>query len=159
MLVLPTGEILFSDGSTQLWVYTPDGLADPSSLPVFANVKYSGAGVFTLRGVRMNGPSAGSAYGDDVESDENYPIVRLEDVVGNVFYARTTNWSSTLDGTAVANESVDFTLKPGMAPGSYSIVVSGAGVSSRPRCFTITADQIQGLGSGSNNAITCGGSL
>ena len=159
MLVLPTGEVLFSDGSTQLWVYTPGGLADPSSLPVFANLKYSGAGVFTLRGVRMNGPSAGSAYGDDVESDENYPIVRLEDVVGNVFYARTTNWSSTLDGTAVANESVDFTLKPGMAPGSYSIVVSGAGVSSRPRCFTITADQIQGLGSGSNNAITCGGSL
>jgi hypothetical protein len=156
MLVLPTGEVLFSDGSTQLWVYTPDGLAEPSWLPVFANVKYSGAGVFTLHGVRMNGPSAGSAYGDDVESDENYPIVRLEDAAGNVFYARTRNWSSTLIGTAVASESVDFTLKPGVAPGNYSIVVSGAGVSSRPRCINITADQIQGLGSGSNNAITCG---
>ena len=93
-----------------------------------------------------------------MESDENYPIVRLEDAAGNVFYTRTENWSSTLIGTAVSNESVDFILKPGMAPGNYSIVVSGAGVSSRPRCVTITTDQIQGLGSGSNNAITCGGS-
>jgi hypothetical protein len=38
-------------------------------------VKYGGSGVFTLQGVRMNGPSVGSSYGDDVESDENYPIV------------------------------------------------------------------------------------
>lgn len=157
MLTLPTGEVLFSDSSQQLWIYTPDGLPEPSWRPVFANVKYSGAGVFTLQGVRMNGPSAGSAYGDDVESDENYPIVRLEDAAGNVFYARTKNWSSTLVGTSVASETVDFTLKPGMAPGNYSIVVSGAGVSSQPRCVSITASQIQGLGSGANNAITCGG--
>jgi hypothetical protein len=114
--------------------------------------------MFTLQGVRMNGPSTGSAYGDDVESDENYPIVRLEDAAGNGFYARTKNWSSTLIGTAVASESVDFTVKPGMTSGNYSIVVSGVGVSSRPRCVTISGDQIQGLGNGSNNAITCGGS-
>jgi len=121
-------------------------------------VKYSGAGVFILHGVRMNGPSAGSAYGDDVESDENYPIVRLEDAVGHVFYARTQNWSSTLVGTRVASETVEFTLQPGMSPGNYSVVVIGAGISSRSRCISITAEQIQGLGSGSNKAITCGGS-
>ncbi len=119
MLVLPTGQILFSDGTSQLWVYTPDGAPEPAWLPVFADVKYSGAGVFILHGVRMNGPSAGSAYGDDVESDENYPIVRLEDAVGHVFYARTQNWSSTLVGTRVASETVEFTLQPGMSPGNY----------------------------------------
>jgi Kelch motif len=155
MLVLPTGEILFSDGSSQLWIYKPDGHADPSSLPVIDKVKYSGAGVFTLRGERMNGSSAGSAYGDDVQSDENYPIVRLEGSTGHVFYARTTNWSSTLVGTGAGRESVDFTLKPGMAPGNYSIIVSGAGVSSRPRCVTITADQIQGTDSDSEDEISC----
>jgi hypothetical protein len=158
MLVLPTGEVLFSDGSSQLWIYTPDGLPEPSWLPVFAHVTYGGAGVFTLQGVRMNGPSAGSAYGDDVESDENYPIVRFEDAAGNVFYARTMNWSSTLVGTRVASETVDFTLKPGMTPGNYMVVITGAGVSSRPRCVSLTMDQIHGLGSASNRALTCHGS-
>lgn len=157
MLVLPTGQILFSDSSNQLWVYTPDGTASPSQRPVFSNVKYSGAGVFTLQGVRMNGPSAGSAYGDDVESDENYPIVRFQDTTGNVFYARTTNWSNTGVAKGVTSETVDFTLKTGMQPGDYSIVVSGAGVSSQPRCVTITAAHIQGTGAGSDAAITCHG--
>lgn len=159
MLVLPNGQILFSDSTQQLWIYTPDGAPEPSWMPVFSNVKYSGAGVFTLQGVRMNGPSAGSGYGDDVESDENYPIVRLEDAAGHVYYARTSNWSKTGVGQGVANETVDFTLNPGMVSGDYSVIVSGAGVSSRPRCMTITSDQIHGLGSASNNAITCRGKM
>jgi len=157
MLVLPNGQILFSDATQQLWIYTPDGVTEPSWSPVFSNVKYNGAGVFTLQGVRMNGPSAGSAYGDDVESDENYPIIRLEDAAGHVYYARTSNWTKTGVGQSVSNETVDFTLKPGMVPVDYSIIVSGGGVSSKPRCIKITSDQIHGLGSGSNNAITCRG--
>jgi hypothetical protein len=158
MLVLPTGEVLFSDGTNQLLIYTPDGGPDASWLPVFANVKYSGAGLFTLTGVQMNGTSAGSSYGDDAESDENYPIVRLENASGNVFYARTVNWSSTAVGKGVAVETVDFTLKGGMAPGNYSIMVIGAGISSRPRCIKITADQLKGIASGAGNSITCPGS-
>lgn len=157
MLVLPNGQILFSDSSQQLWVYTPDGTPEQATVPVFANVKYSGAGVFTLQGVRMNGPSAGSAFGDDVESDENYPIVRLEDAAGHVYYGRTSNWSKTGVGQSVANETVDFTLKTGMAPGAYSVIVSGAGISSSPRCITITSGEIQGLDGASSNAITCAG--
>jgi hypothetical protein len=157
MLVLPTGEVLFSDASQQLWIYTPDGAADAASLPVFANVVYKGRGVFTLHGVRMNGPSAGSGYGDDVESDENYPIVRLQDSTGHVFYATTANWTKTGVGTTVAQETVDFTLQPGMAPGNYSISVIGAGIASRDRCISITPTQINGTASGSPNAIACSG--
>jgi hypothetical protein len=157
LLVLPNGQILFSDASQQLWIYTPDGTPQPSWLPVFANVKYSGAGVFRLHGVRMNGQSAGSSYGDDVDSDENYPIVRLEDAAGHVYYGRTSNWSTTGVGQGAADETVDFTLKPGMAPGNYSVIVSGAGISSKPKCMAITSDQIHGVGGASNSAITCKG--
>lgn len=146
MFLLPTGEVLFADGSWELWIYTPDGAPDPSWLPVFAQVKYNGAGVFSMRGVRMNGVSAGSSYGDDVESDENYPIVRLSNGAGNVFYARTSNWSNTGVGKPSGNETVEFTLKPGMAPGNYSMVVIRAGIASKPRCVTITAQQISGGG-------------
>ncbi|MGF6920143.1 hypothetical protein [Paraburkholderia sp. 40] len=157
LLVLPNGQILFSDSSRQLWVYSPDGAPQRSWVPVFSNVKYSGAGVFTLHGVRMNGQSAGSSYGDDVESDENYPIVRLQDAAGHVYYGRTTNWAKTGVGQGANEETVDFTLKTGMVPGNYSIIVSGAGISSTPRCVTITSDQIKGVGGASNAAITCHG--
>lgn len=157
MLVLPNGQILFSDSTRQLWIYTPDGAPEPSWMPVVSNVRYRGAGVFTLHGARMNGQSAGSGYGDDAESDENYPIVRLEDAVGHVYYARTSNWSKTGVGQSVAQETVDFTLAPGMIPGEYAIIVSGAGISSKPRCLTITSDQIRRLGGASDDALSCHG--
>lgn len=157
MLMLPTGEVLLVDGSQQLWIYTPDGKAETSWLPVFAHAEYAGAGLFTVRGVRMNGNSAGSGYGDDAESDENYPIVRLSNAAGNVFYARTTNWSNTGVGRAVANETVDFTLKPGMAPGNYSMVAIGAGIASKPRCVTLTANHVNGAGAASSRPINCHG--
>lgn len=155
MLVLPTGQILFADGSNRLQMYTPDGEAKPNSRPVYANVKYD-AGVFTLQGVRMNGPSAGSGYGDDAESDQNYPIVRLVNAAGNVVYARTSNWSSTGVGQGVKKEDVNFVMPSGTKPGQYSAIVSGAGVSSNPRCINITTAQIEGTAPGSNKAITCG---
>jgi hypothetical protein len=156
MLVLPTGEVLFGDGGATLWVYTPDGQPQPQWRPVFADVKYSGAGNFTLQGVNMNGASSGSSYGDDVESDENYPIVRIQDKAGHVTYGRTTNWSSTGVGQAVAMETVSFTLPRDVTTGSYLVTVSGAGISSLPRCVNITADQVSGVATASNVAITCG---
>lgn len=145
MLVLPTGEVLFSDSSHQLWVYTPDGSPKPRALPVISRVTYNGGGVFTLAGRRLNGQSAGSAYGDDVESDENYPIVRFTNAAGNVFYGRTTNWSNTGVGRGAGRETVDFTLHPSMTPGTYALEVSGAGISSAPAFIDITTKQIRGL--------------
>jgi Kelch motif len=143
MLVLPTGQVLFSDDSRQFYVYTPGGPVDPLVRPVVDSVVYNGSGVFTLTGRQLNGLNAGSAYGDDVESDENYPIVRLINATGT-FYARTTNWSSTGVATGASPESVNFTLGAGMTPGNYSLVVSGAGVTGMPMFVTITADQVAG---------------
>jgi len=145
MLILPTGQVLFSDGSFRLWVYTPDGAPPQRLRPRIEGVKYNGGGVFTLTGQQLNGQNAGSNYGDDVESDENYPIVRLIDRAGNVFYARTTNWSTTEVATGVVRETVNFTLHPGMVPGLYRLVVSGAGISSTPVARLITAAEILGL--------------
>jgi hypothetical protein len=144
MLVLPTGQVLVSGSNSRLWIYTPDGFPDPAVRPVINAVTYNGGGVFTLTGKQLNGQSAGSSYGDDAESDENYPIVRLRDSVGNIFYARTTNWNNVGVATDGVPESVNFTLKPGMAPGNYSLVVVGAGVTSFPIFINITADQIAG---------------
>jgi hypothetical protein len=145
MVVLPTGQILFNDSTRQLWLYTPDGAAPPALRPTINSVTYNGAGVFTLTGKQLNGQSAGSSYGDDVESDQNFPIVRLANSTGKVFYARTYNWSTTGVATALAPESVNFKLPAGMTPGNYSLVDVGAGITSFPVFYNLSAAAAAGL--------------
>lgn len=143
MLMLPTGQLLFSDGSNQLNIYTPDGTASPAYKPVINGIAYSGTtGVFTLTGKQLNGQSAGSAYGDDVMNDSNYPIVRLTSTTGTVYYARTTNWSNYGVATGATAETVTFTVPAGITAGNYSVLVSGAGIQSSPVALNITSSEL-----------------
>jgi hypothetical protein len=143
LVVLPTGQVLYGDGSRQMWVYTPPSGIDAKVRPVVNAVTYDGMGIFTLTGKQLNGQSSGSSYGDDVESDQNYPIIRLQNASG-VFYARTTNWTTNGVATGVTPESVTFTLPAGLLPGNYALIVSGSGVSGIPLFINITAAQIAG---------------
>jgi hypothetical protein len=143
MLILPTGQLLFSDASNQLWVYTPDGQPDPALRPVINDLTYNGSGVFSLTGQQLNGQSAGSAYGDDVQSEENYPLVRLTNPAGQVYYCRTTDWNSSGVSKSGA-QSVNFTLNPSITAGNYVITVSGAGISSFPMFVSISQSEIDG---------------
>jgi hypothetical protein len=143
MLVLPSGEVLFNDGAgSQLYVYTPAGSAASAYWPVIDRVAYTEEGEFTLTGTRLNGPSDASAYGDDVQSNENYPIVRLSNSSGLVFYCRSHDWTAT--GVDNVLESVRFTLNPATVPGNYQLTVSAGGISSAPVPLTVTAAEIRG---------------
>ena len=142
MLVTPNGQLLFSDASSQIWVYTPDGAPNPALRPVINKIVYNGGGVFTLTGKQLNGQSAGASYGDDDQMDSNYPIVRMTSSTGTVLYARTTGWSSTGVGGGAAPETVNFTLNPALTPGAYTVVVSGAGISSFPVILNVTQAEV-----------------
>jgi hypothetical protein len=144
MLTLPTGQVLLSDSSTQLWIYTPDGSAPPAARPVINQVTYNGGGVFTLTGKQITGQSAGSTYGDDVQTDENFPIVRFTNSTGQVYYGRTSNWSSTNVATGTTLITTNFTLNPAMPAGVYALILSGAGISSAPLFVNITQSQVSG---------------
>ena len=79
----------------------------------------------------LNGISEGANYGDDVQMDSNYPLVRLTDGSGNVYYARTYNWSSTSvqNGNVVSTEvAIPVTLPAGF----YNLVVVANGIASDP---------------------------
>ena len=156
MLVLPTGQVLFSDVLNQLWVYTSPGAPPDELRPQIDDITYEGAGIFLMSGRQLNGQSAGSSYGDDAESDENYPIVSLMDTAGKVFYARTTNWSTTEVATGALPETVNFTLPASLVnPGLYQATVTGAGISSgTPFTLEITAAEIAGM-CGDINDPTC----
>jgi hypothetical protein len=137
MLMLPTGQVLWANGSTGLYVYTPDGGPDPSWQPVISDIQDNGDGSFVLTGTQLNGISEGAAYGDDAEMSSNYPIVQLTDANGSVSYARTFNWSSTGVATGDTPVSTQFTLPNGIAPGDYSLSVIANGIASGPVPFTV----------------------
>jgi hypothetical protein len=145
-LTLPTGQVLFSDASAQAWIYTPDGAAAPQYRPVINSIVYKGGGKFTLTGKQLNGQSGGAAYGDDDQMDTNYPIVRFAatDGSGQVYYGRTTNWSSVAVAGGLTNpQTVTVTLNPALTtPGNYVMIVGGAGISSIPTIVNITQAEI-----------------
>jgi hypothetical protein len=141
MLMLPTGQLLYHNGgqtANVIYLYTPTStLAAPPYRPVVQSVTGT-LPTLTVTGLQLNGQSAGSYYGDDVVTDENYPIVRLVNAAGTVFYCKTTNWSSVGVGN-VGTETVTVSVPGAVLPGSYSMVVSGAGVQSVPVAVTLQA--------------------
>jgi len=144
MLILPTGQLMFSDGSAQLWVYTSSGQPNPLLQPLITNVSYVGDGQFRLAGFQLDGQSAGAAYGDDDQMDSNYPIIRMVNCKGDVFYARTFDWSKIAVGDGTGYETVDFTLNPAVTPGDYALIASGAGISSFPTFIHISEKEVKG---------------
>jgi hypothetical protein len=145
MLILPTGQLLFSDSSSQLWVYTSEDAPNPFLRPIVTNVNYLGGGKFRLSGLQLDGQSSGAAYGDDDQMDSNYPIIRMADSHGDVLYARTSNWSKIAVGED-GLETVDFTPNPEVTPGNYVLIVSGAGISSFPFPIEIKSGEVKGWG-------------
>jgi hypothetical protein len=94
LLCLPDGNVLYSDESSQLYVYTPTGSPIAAGKPAISSMDWHGNGSLRLNGTKFNGISQGSAYGDDEQMDSNYPIIRLTSG-STVYYARTHDWSST----------------------------------------------------------------
>jgi hypothetical protein len=132
MLVLPTGQVLLTNDSRQIDVFTPFGAPDPSWRPTISNITDNGNNTFTLTGTQLNGISEGANFGDDNEMASNYPIIRLTDANGNVSFAQSFNWSSTGVATGSTPESVQFTLPAADAPGPYLVSVIANGIASAP---------------------------
>jgi hypothetical protein len=136
MLALPDGTILFSDGGSQLFVYQPSTPPLAAGKPHISSITPNGNGSYHLTGTLLNGISVGAAYGDDVQMDSNYPLVRVTDGTGNVFYLPTYNWSSTGVQTGNKLVSTEFFAFQGLTPAlSYSLVAVANGISSDPVTF------------------------
>jgi hypothetical protein len=136
MLDLPDGTVLLSGNGPQLWVYVPDGPPPlPSWKPVVQSITEKPDGSFYLAGTGLNGVTEGADEGDDAQMATDYPLVRLTDGGGHVYYARTYNWSSTGIQTGSTHESTYFTLPPNLPYGSYSLVAVANGIASDPVSF------------------------
>jgi hypothetical protein len=130
-LVLPTGQILFTD-FFNVWVYNPTGTANPDWAPVIKSAPsmVKAGQSYVISGVRFNGMSQAAAYGDDDQSATNFPLVRITDnSTGHVFYSRTHDHSSM----AVASTdlvSTHFEVPANQEHGPSELVVVANGIPS-----------------------------
>jgi hypothetical protein len=139
MLVLPSGQILFTDFSYDIELYNPsitqrDRQLQRSIAPVvfFAPLEVHKGGSYQVYGARFNGVTQGAAYGDDVQAATNFPLVRITNLAtSHVFYSRTHDHSSM----AVASEdlvSTHFDVPATQEPGLSLLEVVANGIASEP---------------------------
>jgi hypothetical protein len=140
MLVLPTGQVLFTDGSGDIEIYTDRGAPSPAWAPGITSVpsQVTRGGTYTLTGSQLNGLTMGSVYGDDNQDATNYPIVQLVSIAtGDVSFAPTSG-STTQSIAPGTVSSTNFLVPAGMETGLTNIYVIANGISSMP--VTITVD-------------------
>jgi hypothetical protein len=140
MLVLPNGQIFFTDFSSTVSVYTPSGAACAGCAPVITSVAATlthGSINNGVHGKQLNGLSQGAAYGDDAQAATNYPLVRITDSTGAVVYCRTHTFSTMGVATGSAIVSALFDIPSTIALGPAKLVVVTNGIASVAKAITI----------------------
>jgi hypothetical protein len=133
-LVLPTGQILSTDFSRNVELYTSSGSAIAAWAPTISTVpSHVAAGhTYKITGTQLGGVSQGAYYGDDAQMATNYPIVQITHTSnGHVFYARTTDMKPMSVTPGVAG-SARFSVPTGIETGPASLVVIANGIASAP---------------------------
>lgn len=129
MLMLPTGQVLYTDGSNDVEVYTATGSPYPGLAPsaILSAPVLSRGSSFLLKGFKFNGASQANAYGDDAQAATNYPIVRITNSnTGHVFYCRTHDHSTMAVGyNGPTYTHVDVPVNMESGAGFLEVVVNG----------------------------------
>ena len=139
LLLLPTGQVLETDGTDDVEIYTPHVTADKSIAPAISSVPttLTHGNTYTITGVRFNGFSQANAYGDDAQSATNYPLVRIRNMAtGHVFYARTHD-HSFMGVASQATVSTMFDVPASIELGASTLEVIANGIHSSPVGVTI----------------------
>jgi hypothetical protein len=132
-LMLPTGQLLFSDYSADIEVFTPKGTYNAAWEPKITSAPSSvtRGKSYVVKGTQFSGLSGGSAYGDDFQDATNYALVRItNDATKHVFYAKTTNPSTYAVQTGTLAESTNFAVSAATETGASTLVVVTNGIPS-----------------------------
>jgi hypothetical protein len=141
MLVLPTGQILYTNGTSSVQVYSPTGTYQPSWQPVIASVPaiLTAGFTYTVTGTQFNGLSQGAMYGDDAQMATNYPLARItNNSTGHVTYARTHNHSTMGVATGSTQVSTEFDVPKNIEVGPGTLEVVANGIPSAPVSVTFS---------------------
>jgi hypothetical protein len=142
MLLLPSGQVLFSASSDSVQCYTPDGGPQEAWRPTISAVIAHGSPVdyYLLKGTQLNGLSQANMYGDDCSPATNYPVVRLKSTSdGKVHYCRTFAFSTMGVASGASLQSLRFD-PPNLPCGDYDLCVIANGISSH--CVSFCHDPV-----------------
>lgn len=139
-LLLPTGQVLWADGSNDVEIYTGTGSPMTSIAPVISKLSsatLTPGSTYTIEGKRFNGYSQANFYGDDDQQATNYPLVRItNNASGHVFYAKTHDHSYM--GVASSKKvSTMFDVPSGIETGASKLEVVANGIASKAMSVTI----------------------
>lgn len=135
MLMLPTGQVFYTDQSSDIQIYTPVGTPNDAWRPTITDCPSIIAAnqSFTITGTQFNGLSQCCSYGDDAGNATNYPLVRLTNLVtGHVFYCPTRDHSTMAVQTNSLPTFTTVTIPANVEPGSCSLEVVTNGIASLP---------------------------
>ncbi len=149
MLVLPAGQILFTDATASVEIYTPAGTYSSAWQPTitsFPSTVIAGDTGYSISGTQFNGLSQGAMYGDDAQMATNYPLVRITNTsTGHVFYAKTHGHSTMAVATGAATVSTEFDVPSTIETGSSTLVVVANGIPSNPVSINVQGAQTASL--------------
>ena len=149
MIILPTGEVMLTDFSSDVELYTPSSAITPSAVPVITSAPTAlgdGAQPFDVTPVatliagqtyrleadRINGISQGAYYGDDLQTFTNYPVVRITNAAtGHVRYCKTHDHEHRHIGPAT-HGSTQFDVPADIDRGLGTIETIANGIASPP---------------------------
>jgi hypothetical protein len=112
LLVLPTGQIMYTDWSTTgVAILTSAGTYQAAWQPTIstAPTNLTIGQTYPVSGTQFNGLSQGGFYGDDFQDATNYPLVRIVTTNNNhVYYAKTHGHSTMGVATGSTPVSTNF---------------------------------------------------
>lgn len=139
-LVLPNGQVMEADSSTDIQIYTPVGSPSNAWRPTITNAPSSvlGGNDYFIQGTQFNGLSQTNCYGDDWSNASNYPIIRIKNnSSGHVFYCRTHDHSTMGVATGSATVSTHFEVPAGIELGASTIEVVANGIPSTAQAIFV----------------------
>jgi hypothetical protein len=141
LLVLPTGQVMFTDFSTDVEILTTAGPYKSSWQPTIhsAPASVNAGGVnYSISGTQFNGLTQGAAYGDDLQDATNYPLVRIaNNATGHVFYCKTHGHSTMGVATGGTRVSTKFDVPANIELGPSELYVVANGIPSAPQSISV----------------------
>ncbi len=137
-LLLPTGQVLQTDFSNVVQIYTPTGTFKTNKRPVITSVPttLTRNSDYTVAGTQLTGVTH-AVYGDDQQAATNFPLVQLVNLsTSNLYYAKTSKFSTRGIGLHKPSTAT-FHVPTGIPTGSYNLTVVANGVPSIPTAVTV----------------------
>ena len=135
LLLLPTGQVLYSNCTSDLQIFTPKGAPLHHWRPHISHVPKAlrHGHSYRVRGRQLNGLSQANAYGDDAQMATNYPLVRLRHIGSKkVYFCRTFDHSTMAVATGNKVVRTHFHVPHAVPVGHYELAVVANGIQSKP---------------------------